>query len=96
MEVNKTGQNCEEKADRQIIEKNEQRSVNDSNCWSTLRSGFLRKASSHFLPDPLWRRHLPSGSTRHRGGVNICDTGNFFHLPQDSREVVFIMVCQLI
>jgi hypothetical protein len=35
-------------------------------------------------------------STRHRGGVNICVSGNFFHSPQDSGEVVFIVVRQLL
>ena len=32
MKMNETGQNCEKKADRQIIEEHEQRCVNDSNC----------------------------------------------------------------
>ncbi len=61
MEMNETGQNCEEKADRQIIEKNEQISVNDSNCWSRLRSGFLRKPPAIFCPTPC--------------GVGICPPG---------------------
>jgi hypothetical protein len=60
MEMNETGQNCEEKADRQIIEKDEQGYVNDSNCCRRCDQ-VSQKASSHFLPDPLWQRHLPPG-----------------------------------
>jgi hypothetical protein len=37
-----------------------------------------------------------SRSTRHGGRVNSYDTCNFFHSLQDSREVLFIIVCQLI
>ena len=44
-------------------------------------------------PTPCGIGVLPSGSTSHRGGVNICDIGNFFHSPQGSGEVVFIVVC---
>jgi hypothetical protein len=95
MEMNETRQNCEEKPDRQIIRKNEQRCVNDSDCCRRCDQ-VSQKASSHFLPTPGDIGILPSGSIRHRGGVNICDTGNFFHSPQDSGEVVSIVVCQLL
>jgi hypothetical protein len=97
MEMNKTGQNCEEKADHQVIEKNEQRRVNDSNCCR--RCNLVASESLHpFSPRPLVASALALrviSSSHHRGGVTICDTGNFFHSPQYSREVFLIMVCQL-
>jgi hypothetical protein len=33
---------------------------------------------------------------RNRGGVKICDAGNFFHSPQNSGEVVSVVVCQFL
>src|SRR5450755_2419230 len=52
MEMNEAGQNCEEESDGQIIEKTEQRCVNDSHCCR--RCGQVsQKASSHFSADPL-------------------------------------------
>ena len=60
MEMNETGQNCEEKADGQITKEAEQSCVNDSNRHR-VRDQVSQKASSHFLPDPLWHRHLPPG-----------------------------------
>lgn len=38
-------------------------------------------ALTHELPGGIGI--LPSGLTRYRGGVNISDTGNFVHSPQD-------------
>ena len=93
MEMNEAGQNCEEKADRQVIKKAEQRCVNDSDRRRHC-DRVLQKASSHSLIDPVGIGILPAESTRHRGALNICDAGKFFHPAQDSREVVFIVVRQ--
>ena len=91
MEMNEAGQNCQEEPDGQIIEKTEQRCVNDSDCCR--RCGQVsQKASSHFPADPLWHRLLAPRSTRQRGGVDICDTGNILHSPQDGGEVVFFVL----
>lgn len=95
MEMNKTGQNREKKADHQIIKKDEQRCVDDSNCCRRYHH-VPQKASTCSRLTPRGIGHLPAGSSHHRGGVTICDTGNFFHSPQHSREVLFIMVCQLL
>jgi hypothetical protein len=91
MEMNKAGQNCEEESDGQIIEKTEQRCVNDSDCCRRCDQ-VSQKASSHFSADYLWNRRLALQSTRNRGGVKICDAGNFFHSAQNSGEVVCVVV----
>src|ERR1700690_263757 len=58
MEMNKAGQNCQEEPDGQIIEKTEQRCVNDSDCCR--RCGQVsQEAPSHFPADPLWHRFWP-------------------------------------
>jgi hypothetical protein len=64
MEMNKTGQNCEEKADHQVIEKNEQRRVNDSNCCRRCNH-VPQKAFTHSLPDLSWHRLWPRSFRRH-------------------------------
>jgi hypothetical protein len=49
MKMNETGQNCEKKADRQIIEEYEQRCVNDSNCcrrWNQVSQKSLQVVAS--------------------------------------------------
>ena len=49
MKMNETGQNCEKKADRQIIEEYEQRCVNDSNCcrrWDQVSQKSLQVVAS--------------------------------------------------
>jgi hypothetical protein len=38
----------------------------------------------------------PSRSTRHPGQLHSGDTRNGFHSAQDRREVLFVIVCQLI
>jgi len=52
MEMNEAGQDCEEKADRQVIKKAEQRCVNDSDCRRRCDRVF-QKASSRPLADPV-------------------------------------------
>ena len=58
MEMNEAGQNCEEKADRQVIKKAEQRCVNDSDRRRRC-DRVLQKASSHSLIDPLESAFCP-------------------------------------
>jgi hypothetical protein len=50
MEMNETRQNCEEKANRQITEKDEQRCMNDSKC-SRCCDLVSQKASRQSLPE---------------------------------------------
>jgi hypothetical protein len=70
MEVHETGHNCEEKADRQIIGKYEQRCMNDSDCCG-VRDQVVQKAFTHVLQaltqDWRWSPCLSANRVRPKG-----------------------------